>query len=527
MGKYQERLNALIVKLHEINVLKFGDYKMKIGVNSPVYFDLRIIVSYPKVLAELSDLICEFAQESLKNCDHVCGVPYAALSIATLVAVGSDRSMLVRRKEAKDYGTRRMVEGCYKNGDTCVIVEDVVTSGLSILETVGDLKREGLNVSESIVVVDREQGGAEHLASLGIKMRSLATLTEIMYILRDAGKVNDETVEKVKAYLKQSRVTIPSDRVPTSLGKNYPNHVHSTITEICHLIIFVILLATKKIADERLKTTFEARAEKSSNAMSAKILRLIASKQTTLCVAADVSNADKVLELANAVGPYICIFKTHVDALSDFSKKFAQELQQLAKVHNFLIMEDRKFGDIGHTASLQYGAGCFQIADWADLVTVHAIPGPGIIDGLINCLENSKSQLKDRACFIVAEMSSKDTLATGSYQSAAIKLAESREDFVAGIVSQSASGISLPGLVQLTPGVRTSSSQNGKDKNGTSGSGGDGLGQQYNSPDHVVLERGADVAVVGRGITEADNPSDAAKLYRDLLWKAYEQRVAV
>ncbi|XP_026281693.1 uridine 5'-monophosphate synthase [Frankliniella occidentalis] len=502
MGKYQERLNALIVKLHEINVLKFGDYKMKIGVNSPVYFDLRIIVSYPKVLAELSDLICEFAQESLKNCDHVCGVPYAALSIATLVAVGSDRSMLVRRKEAKDYGTRRMVEGCYKNGDTCVIVEDVVTSGLSILETVGDLKREGLNVSESIVVVDREQGGAEHLASLGIKMRSLATLTEIMYILRDAGKVNDETVEKVKAYLKQSRVTIPSDRVPTSL-------------------------ATKKIADERLKTTFEARAEKSSNAMSAKILRLIASKQTTLCVAADVSNADKVLELANAVGPYICIFKTHVDALSDFSKKFAQELQQLAKVHNFLIMEDRKFGDIGHTASLQYGAGCFQIADWADLVTVHAIPGPGIIDGLINCLENSKSQLKDRACFIVAEMSSKDTLATGSYQSAAIKLAESREDFVAGIVSQSASGISLPGLVQLTPGVRTSSSQNGKDKNGTSGSGGDGLGQQYNSPDHVVLERGADVAVVGRGITEADNPSDAAKLYRDLLWKAYEQRVAV
>ncbi|KAK3908709.1 Uridine 5'-monophosphate synthase [Frankliniella fusca] len=500
MGKYQERLNALIVKLHEINVLKFGDYKMKIGVNSPVYFDLRIIVSYPKVLAELSDLICEFAQASLKNCDHVCGVPYAALSIATLVAVGSDRSMLVRRKEAKDYGTRRMVEGCYKSGDTCVIVEDVVTSGLSILETVGDLQREGLNVAESIVVVDREQGGAQHLASQGLKMRSLVTLTEIMYILRDAGKVNDETVEKVKAYLAESRVTIPTDRVPAAL-------------------------AAKKNTEERLKTTFESRAEKSSNAMSAKILRLVASKRTTLCVAADLSNTDKVLELANAVGPYICIFKTHVDALEDFSKKFVQELQQLAKVHNFLIMEDRKFGDIGHTASLQYGAGCFNIADWADLVTVHAIPGPGIIDGLINCLENSKSQLSDRACFIVAEMSSKDTLTTGSYLSAAIKLAETREDFVAGIVSQSATGISSPGLVQLTPGVRTISSQNGKERNGTSRE--DGLGQQYNSPDHVVLERGADIAVVGRGITEADSPSDAAKLYRDLLWKAYEERVAV
>lgn len=96
---------------------------------------------------------------------------------------------------------------------------------------------------------------------------------------------------------------------------------------------------------------------------------------------------------------------------------------------------------------------------------------------------------------------------------------------MAGVVSQSATGISSLGLIQLTPGVRSPVALNGAQKNGTSGTGSDDLGQQYNSPHHVVLERGADVAVVGRGITEASNSVEAAKLYRDLLWKAYLQRV--
>jgi len=101
-----------------------------------------------------------------------------------------------------------------------------------------------------------------------------------------------------------------------------------------------------------------------------------------------------------------------------------------------------------------------------------------------------------------------------------IKLAESRSDFVAGVVSQSALGISSVGLVQLTPGVQAS------DAGGASRPG-DGLGQQYNSPEEVVLQRGADVAVVGRGVTKSDNVAEAACYYRDLLWAAYEKRIQV
>ena len=91
---------------------------------------------------------------------------------------------------------------------------------------------------------------------------------------------------------------------------------------------------------------FEARAEKAMNPLSAKLLTLMAKKQTTLCLAADFSNTAKVLELADTVGPYICIFKTHIDVLTDYSEKFISELKQLAHRHNFLLMEDRSVPNI-------------------------------------------------------------------------------------------------------------------------------------------------------------------------------------
>lgn len=140
--------------------------------------------------------------------DQLCGVPYTALPIATIISVDSKIPMLIKRKEAKSYGTKKLIEGNFKAGETCVIIEDVVTSGSSILETVKELKNEGLKVQQAFVVIDREQGGRTNLESHGIQMQSLFTLSSLMDLLRKAGKVSDETVNQVKNYIKSCQAPV-------------------------------------------------------------------------------------------------------------------------------------------------------------------------------------------------------------------------------------------------------------------------------------------------------------------------------
>lgn len=148
----------------------------------------------------ISSILWKLADDAEKI-DQVCGVPYTALPIASLISVVSNIPMLIRRKEAKAYGTKKLIEGKFKAGDKCVIIEDVVTSGSSILETVKDLKQEGLDVTEALVIMDREQGGKKNIEKSGIKMKSLYTMTKLMEYLREADKVSQETVDGVLEYL--------------------------------------------------------------------------------------------------------------------------------------------------------------------------------------------------------------------------------------------------------------------------------------------------------------------------------------
>lgn len=143
-----------------------------------------------------------------KNFDHVCGVPYTALPVATLLSIKSNKSMLMRRKETKAYGTKKSIEGHYKAHDICLIIEDVVTSGSSILETVKDLRKEGLIVNDAVIILDREQGGNSNLMKNDVQIKSLFTMTSLIGILVKSGNITEEMALKVKNYLNVTQAPV-------------------------------------------------------------------------------------------------------------------------------------------------------------------------------------------------------------------------------------------------------------------------------------------------------------------------------
>lgn len=247
------------------------------------------------------------------------------------------------------------------------------------------------------------------------------------------------------------------------------------------------------------------RAKCAKHPISRGLMQCMLAKKTNLALSADLTDADAILALADAVGSQICVLKTHIDIIENFTPAFTIKLRALADKHQFYIFEDRKFADIGNTVKAQYQGGIYRIAEWADIVNAHVLPGEGIIEGLA-----SVGLPRQRGLLLLAEMSSRGHLMTAEYQNATVRMALTYPAFVFGFITQH--GLTqCSDWINMTPGVQLDAAN-------------DALGQQYITPENAIIENKNDIIIVGRGIIHAENVLDAAKAYQAAGWQALSQR---
>lgn len=197
------KLASLARCLHDVGCLQFGDFVLHSGAHSPVYVDLRRLVTYPGALAQVAQVYAELL-EPLRF-DRLAAIPYAALPIGTAVALQTGHPLIYPRREAKAYGTRRQVEGIYQSGERVVVLDDLISSGGSKLEAIAPLEVEGLEVKDVVVLIDREQGGREELAARGYRLHAAITLRQLVDALAQEGYLADEMARRVHSYLDGGR----------------------------------------------------------------------------------------------------------------------------------------------------------------------------------------------------------------------------------------------------------------------------------------------------------------------------------
>jgi uridine monophosphate synthetase len=188
--------------LFDHGCVQLGSFTLKSGLTSPIYIDLRLLVSHPRLLRQVAAVLAGVARGL--TFDRIAAIPYAALPIGAAMALEMDRPMIYPRREVKGHGTRRAVEGRFEAGETALLLDDLITRGDSKLEAIEALEAAELVVRDVLVLIDREQGGEDDLVSRGYRLHAALKLTGLLAALRTSGRMSQEEHTAILAYLEQT-----------------------------------------------------------------------------------------------------------------------------------------------------------------------------------------------------------------------------------------------------------------------------------------------------------------------------------
>jgi uridine monophosphate synthetase len=196
----QSTIDQVAEELHKNQLIKFGKFTLKSGIESPFYIDLREVQSHPSTYRA----VVKAYSEMLFDIDpsmFLAGVPEAGTPLASMVGYELDRPLVQPRKVIKDHGTKSSVEGAFQTGDKVVLIDDLITKGDSKLEAIDQVEAAGLQIEKFLVLVDREQGGIEMIREKGYDIQAAFTITSLMNTLHEQDKISGPEYDTVMNFI--------------------------------------------------------------------------------------------------------------------------------------------------------------------------------------------------------------------------------------------------------------------------------------------------------------------------------------
>jgi len=205
MEKSREAVKVEICKiLNKIGALQFGAFRLTSGKISPYYIDLRIVPSFPDAFQKVCSFYVNFINKEVgvKNFERIAGIPVAGIPFASLIAYSLKKPFLYIRKGVRLHGRQRRIEGIIAPGDRVLLIDDLITTSLSLKKAAKAIMAEGGVVNDAVVLLDRGEGGRERLEERRIKLHALLNMSEIANTLYEIGTIDEE---QLKTILKQIR----------------------------------------------------------------------------------------------------------------------------------------------------------------------------------------------------------------------------------------------------------------------------------------------------------------------------------